>query len=89
MHSAFVLTGISYFAVSCSGFWAFGTAVPENILDAIHDPNGAITAAHLAVVLHVLASYQVGGGVVGGVRRRGWLECERGISHRGHGGTIS
>ncbi len=59
VHAAFVVTAVAYFAVSISGFWAFGTAVPSNVLDAISQPDGAITAAHLAVVLHVLASYQV------------------------------
>ncbi len=61
VHTAFVFTGICYVAVACTGFYAFGTSVPSNVLDAVTNPSAtnAITAAHVAVVLHVLSSYQV------------------------------
>ncbi len=52
-----------YFAVSITGYWAFGINVADNVLltSALKDtvPNGLIIAADLFVVIHVIGSFQV------------------------------
>lgn len=61
------LTGLCcyrcYFAVSFTGYWAFGINVADNVLmtPALKStvPNGLIIAADMFVVIHVLGSFQV------------------------------
>lgn len=52
-----------YFAVSITGYWAFGINVADNVLmtPALKNtvPNGLIIAADMFVVIHVLGSFQV------------------------------
>eukprot|EP00775_Hariotina_reticulata_P006859 gene6861-7075_t len=58
----FLVTGICYFCVSISGFHAFGTSVPDNVLSAfVHgdQTRWVVAAANLMVVIHVAAAYQV------------------------------
>lgn len=57
----FVVTGLCYFLVSIVGFYAFGTAVSDNVLAAFeHGPrSGVVAAADIMVVVHVGAAYQV------------------------------
>lgn len=60
VHVAFVLTILCYLLVSVTGFYSFGTAVKGNILDSAEAaPLGLLALCYLAVVFHVLASYQV------------------------------
>eukprot|EP00199_Chlamydomonas_sp_CCMP681_P000481 CAMPEP_0119104486 /NCGR_PEP_ID=MMETSP1180-20130426/2674_1 /TAXON_ID=3052 ORGANISM="Chlamydomonas cf sp, Strain CCMP681" /NCGR_SAMPLE_ID=MMETSP1180 /ASSEMBLY_ACC=CAM_ASM_000741 /LENGTH=490 /DNA_ID=CAMNT_0007089259 /DNA_START=49 /DNA_END=1521 /DNA_ORIENTATION=- len=59
MNVTFVATAIMYFGVAFTGFAAYGNSVGGNILDSIGQPVWVICMAHLAVVLHVFASYQV------------------------------
>jgi hypothetical protein len=61
VHWTFVATGLCYFGVSIVGFWAFGTAVPENVLFAFSaGPYAWVFAmANMFVVVHVAAAYQV------------------------------
>eukprot|EP00878_Enallax_costatus_P009298 GHUV01009718.1.p1 GENE.GHUV01009718.1~~GHUV01009718.1.p1 ORF type:complete len:332 (+),score=46.62 GHUV01009718.1:660-1655(+) len=57
----FLLTGLCYFGVSIVGFWAFGTAVSENVLMAFaHGPtHWVVSMAQMMVVIHVASAYQV------------------------------
>ena len=56
------VAGLCYFGVSILGFWAFGTAVGDNVLLAFqHGPHSWVVAmANIMVVVHVAAAYQVG-----------------------------
>jgi len=57
----FIVTGLCYFGVSILGFWAFGTAVGDNVLLAFQPgPHSWVVAmANIMVVIHVAAAYQV------------------------------
>ena len=65
VHATFWLAALCYGAVSIAGFWAFGSAVNPNILLTMGGGSssgalkGVIAAANAAVVVHVLAGYQV------------------------------
>jgi len=64
VHATFWLAAACYGAVSVAGFWAFGSGVDPNILLTMGVGGsaalrGTIAAANLAVVIHVLAGYQV------------------------------
>ena len=64
VHATFWLAAACYGAVSIAGFWAFGSAVNPNILLTMGGGGsaalkGVIAAANAAVVIHVLAGYQV------------------------------
>lgn len=54
--------GICYFGVSILGFFAFGTAVSENVLLAFENgpQHWVVAMANMMVVIHVAAAYQVG-----------------------------
>ncbi|KAK9904954.1 hypothetical protein WJX75_006393 [Coccomyxa subellipsoidea] len=63
VYVAYVLVAWCYFAVSITGYWAFGINVADNVLmtPALKNtvPNGLIIAADMFVVIHVLGSFQV------------------------------
>lgn len=60
VHTAFVVTGICYYAVSIAGFWALGVDAGGNIIIAVNNgPVWVRTLARLMVVVHVMAAYQV------------------------------
>lgn len=65
VHATFWLALACYGAVSIAGFWAFGSAVAPNILISMGGGaapaaiRAVIAAANAAVVIHVLAGYQV------------------------------
>jgi amino acid permease len=60
----FALTALCYFSVAITGYWAFGSAVADNILTSLSRPVGAIVAANLAVFFHVLGKVLGDGAVV-------------------------
>lgn len=57
----FVITGLFYFLVSIVGFWAFGTAVADNVLltFAKGPKSWVVAMADMMVVVHVASAYQV------------------------------
>eukprot|EP00878_Enallax_costatus_P029335 GHUV01031796.1.p1 GENE.GHUV01031796.1~~GHUV01031796.1.p1 ORF type:complete len:451 (-),score=96.99 GHUV01031796.1:132-1373(-) len=57
----FIATGLAYFAVSIVGFWAFGTAVADNVLLSFaRGPHSWVVAmADMMVVVHVASAFQV------------------------------
>lgn len=57
----FVLTGIAYFGVAITGFYAFGVGVGDNVLLAFAAGryHAVVVAADMFVVVHVAAAYQV------------------------------
>lgn len=61
VHWTFIATGLCYFGVAATGFWAFGTAVPDNVLSGFAaGPHAWVLAvANMFVVVHVAAAYQV------------------------------
>lgn len=66
VHATFWLAAACYGAVAVAGFWAYGSAVTPNVLLGMGKAPGAgaamkavIAAANAAVVVHVLAGYQV------------------------------
>lgn len=56
---AYVIVAICYLSVACSGFWAFGNKVDDDVLISLGKPPWLIAAANLMVFLHVIGSYQV------------------------------
>ncbi|GMY07895.1 lysine histidine transporter-like 5 [Fagus crenata] len=56
---AYIIVAICYFAVSISGFWAFGNLVEDDVLISLEKPNWLIAMANFMVFLHVIGSYQV------------------------------
>eukprot|EP00199_Chlamydomonas_sp_CCMP681_P000406 CAMPEP_0119107552 /NCGR_PEP_ID=MMETSP1180-20130426/11077_1 /TAXON_ID=3052 ORGANISM="Chlamydomonas cf sp, Strain CCMP681" /NCGR_SAMPLE_ID=MMETSP1180 /ASSEMBLY_ACC=CAM_ASM_000741 /LENGTH=487 /DNA_ID=CAMNT_0007093057 /DNA_START=85 /DNA_END=1548 /DNA_ORIENTATION=+ len=59
LNVTFVAAAIMYFGVACTGYAAYGNQVQSNILNSIGQPVWVIATAHMAVVVHVLASYLV------------------------------
>ena len=59
VHLTFIVTLVCYFAVSFTGYAAFGNAVTDNILNSFSHPRWVISLANALVVVHVLAGYQV------------------------------
>ena len=60
VNAAFVLTGICYFCVSITGFYSFGTDVPDNVLSGFGpEYRWPVALANIFVVIHVAAAYQV------------------------------
>lgn len=56
----FAITFVCYFGVALAGYAAFGSAVSDNILNNLTvGPKWLTAIAHLCVVIHVLAAYQV------------------------------
>nr|CAD1818165.1 unnamed protein product [Ananas comosus var. bracteatus] len=52
-------TTIFYISLSCVGYVAFGDATPGNILTGFKKPFWLIDIAHLALLIHLVAAYQV------------------------------
>ncbi|KAM7280777.1 hypothetical protein ACFE04_007911 [Oxalis oulophora] len=57
--TAYFIVAACYFAVSISGFWAFGNEVEDDVLISLVKPAWVIAAANLFVFVHVIGSYQV------------------------------
>lgn len=52
-------TTIFYISLGCVGYVAFGDATPGNILTGFKKPFWLIDIAHLALLIHLVAAYQV------------------------------
>jgi amino acid permease len=50
---------VLYMLVGCSGYASQGNSVPSNILDAFEGPEWALMLANAALLLNMLASYQI------------------------------
>lgn len=56
---AYIIVALCYFPVSMVGYWVFGNSVEDNILLSLEKPAWLVAIANLAVVIHVIGSYQV------------------------------
>ncbi|XP_057761163.1 lysine histidine transporter-like 5 [Arachis stenosperma] len=57
--SAYLIVILCYMAVAVSGYWAFGSAVEDDVLISLEHPAWVIAVANLMVFVHVIGSFQV------------------------------
>ncbi|MED6205100.1 hypothetical protein PIB30_015011 [Stylosanthes scabra] len=57
--SAYSIVIVCYLAVAVSGYWAFGSAVEDDVLISLEHPFWLIAVANLMVFVHVIGSFQV------------------------------
>ncbi|XVE74828.1 hypothetical protein DITRI_Ditri12bG0049700 [Diplodiscus trichospermus] len=51
---AYIIVAICYFPVAFIGYWAFGSAIDDNILLSLDKPTWLIATANMFVVIHVI-----------------------------------
>lgn len=59
--SAYGVVLIAYFPVASAGYAAFGNVVSPDVLLSVRRPEWLISIANFMVVVHLAASFQVGG----------------------------